>query len=257
MTISYVTSGPWGAGTGAFLPAATIDNNFWSLQTSINTLQSDMSTAVVSISAISVTGNQMYITLTNGAVQGPFTLPTGTWHWRGPWAPSTSYTVSDIVQYGIWLYLVTFAHTSAAVFDPGATDGSGHSYYQPILSIQQAAPVQSFVPGDSSGRWSSGNLWTPTVVDAGFYNRFPVNTPPSQIVIAVPPFSAVAFPVATEMHFRQAGTTGLFVQPQGGVQVVTPQGLLQMTDRFGATFTLKNMAQDLWELFGYLEPGSP
>ena len=143
------------------------------------------------------------------------------------------------------------------VFDPGATDGSGHSYYQPILAIQQAAPVQSFVPGDSSGRWSSGNLWTPTVVDAGFYNRFPVNTPPSQIVIAVPPFSAVAFPVATEMHFRQAGTTGLFVQPQGGVQVVTPQGLLQMTDRFGATFTLKNVAQDLWELFGYLEPGSP
>ena len=57
--------------------------------------------------------------------------------------------------------------------------------------------------------------------------------------------------------FGRGQVQGLLVATQGGVQVVTPQGLLQMTDRFGATFTLKNVAQDLWELFGYLEPGSP
>lgn len=128
----------WGGGQGSDLLAATIDLNFWTLAQAIAQLESDQS-ITVSIDYITVTGNQMYVTLTNHAVLGPFTLPTAEWSPRGNWAPTTAYAPFDVVSENGSLYLVTTAHTSAATFNVNATNGTGQALYVLILSAPENA----------------------------------------------------------------------------------------------------------------------
>ena len=248
MTVVYKNDGPWGTGQHSPLSSLQADTNFWTLVEDIAAINADLSGgAVVSIASITQPSfNTMAITLTNGSISN-FTLPSGTWRFRGAWQPSTVYAVGDVVQNGISLYLVIFAHTSGSTFDPGANDGMGHNYYQLLLSIQQAAPVQIWQPGDPR---IISNVWTPAITDAGTYNRFEIPSPTTTIML--PFFSSVAFPVNTEMHFRQASTGALLVEAPSGIILNGVEGLLNQTDRQGATFTLKNIATDEWDLFGYL-----
>lgn len=252
MTVIYKNNGPWGGGTNSPLPSLTVDENFWTLVQEIDAINASLSGhTIVGISQITVTGNQMSITLTNGAIEGPFTLPTGTWNFRGTWQPATNYAVGDVVQVGVSLYLVIWPHTSGSSFVPGANDGLGHDFYQLLLQIQQASPVQTWLA--NSTRIVLG-VWTPTINDAGTYNRFQVESP--AVSIMVPLNASVAFPVNTEIHFRQSGDAGLFVEWASGVTVHGVQGLLFNTNKEGATFTLKKVGTDEWDIFGYLEPGS-
>jgi len=131
--ITYRTSDPtrWGTGQGSDLSAAQIDINFWALFSLIQALTDHISAG--GIQSINQVGNQLFITLTDGAVLGPFTLPTAQWAFRGAWLPNTLYNPMDVIPSNGGLYLVLVRHTSAATFDPNANDGQGHSFYQLML----------------------------------------------------------------------------------------------------------------------------
>jgi hypothetical protein len=76
------------------------------------------------IAAISVDGTQMTITLQDGTVLGPYTLPVLTFRWRDEWTPSTMYAVLDVVKVtDVGIYMVQIAHTSGATFDPNLLIG--------------------------------------------------------------------------------------------------------------------------------------
>ncbi len=91
------------------------------------------------ITGFRAVGDQLYIDMSDGSVQGPLTMPVVRWFFRGVWTPNTVYARDNVVTGpDSAVYLVTFAHTSAAAFEPAATDGQGHNYYSLILRIPSA-----------------------------------------------------------------------------------------------------------------------
>jgi hypothetical protein len=145
MDITFRTLGAWGAGKGANLEASEVDNNFWSLAEAIVALQNDPPEAN-GIASITVSGTQMTITLTDGTVMGPFTLPVLTFRWRGEYDGALIYAVLDVftvntgtpfvdpatVRYGI--FLVQIAGTYG-MFDPDATVGGEPVFLQLFGSV--------------------------------------------------------------------------------------------------------------------------
>jgi hypothetical protein len=133
--ITYRTNDPtrWGNGHGSDLSAPQIDMNFWALFSLIQSLQDHQNVAGV-ISNISVQGSNLFITLGDGTVFGPFTLPTAHWNFRQDgWQPNTLYNAFDVFMYQGGLYLVIFGHTSAATFNTNANDGQVHGFYKLLL----------------------------------------------------------------------------------------------------------------------------
>lgn len=74
MTITYRTTGAWGAGKGANLTPAEVDGNFHDLATRVGSLETD-APQPVNIADITVVGTQMTIVLEDATSFGPFTLP--------------------------------------------------------------------------------------------------------------------------------------------------------------------------------------
>lgn len=141
MTIVYVTSGPWGPGQGQPLSAAQADGNFYDHELRIEAIE--LLSPGVGISTITQpTPNTIKITLTSGA-NFTFTLPTLTLNFRGAWLPSTHYAPFDVFEVASLLsvYMVLVDHTSAATFDPNATDGLGHNLYGLLLSVPNMLPT--------------------------------------------------------------------------------------------------------------------
>jgi hypothetical protein len=141
-SLTYRTSDVtrWGGGQGSNLTSTQVDLNFWNLFEAIDQLEADQA-LTVSIDFISqpLNGNQLFVHLTNHAVLGPFTIPTAQWNPRGNWAPLTNYAPFDVVSFGGNLYLITTAHTSAATFNPNATNGLNQNLYILILSAPENA----------------------------------------------------------------------------------------------------------------------
>jgi hypothetical protein len=165
--ITYRTIGSWGAGKGANLQAAEVDNNFWSLAEAINDLINDPPQAN-GIGAINVSGTQMTIVLNDGSIMGPFTLPVLTFRWRGEWQPSTPYAQLDVFTVeASGIYFVLIPYTSGPAFDPNVTDGSGNPVLQQLFgAVDGGLAGLSGVslndpPQDMSGLvyYASSGLW--------------------------------------------------------------------------------------------------
>lgn len=126
----------WGGGQGSDLAAVTIDLNFWTLFSAVETLEAGQASFGAGIDYINqpANGNLFYVHLTDHRVLGPFIIPTAQWASRGAWAPLTVYAAYDVVSNNGALYLITIPHTSAATFSAFATDGSGHNLYNLLLS---------------------------------------------------------------------------------------------------------------------------
>jgi hypothetical protein len=143
MDLVFRTLGAWGAGKGANLEANEIDNNFWSLAEAIINLQNNPAPPT-GIASITVAGTQMTITLTDGTVMGPFTLPVLTFRWRDEFIGGTSYATLDVfkvtsgnpyvdpatVRYGIFLVNIAGSWTT---FDPDQVDGSGNPVFTQLF----------------------------------------------------------------------------------------------------------------------------
>jgi hypothetical protein len=95
-------------------------------------------------------------------------------NWRGEWEPITAYSPFDLFQVpdvGVFFSLV--AHTSAATFDPLATDESGNDLYQKVFQAieSEIANIEAQFPGSQP---SSGSMMVyiqsddrDLVIDAG------------------------------------------------------------------------------------------
>lgn len=141
MPLNFITTdaGRWGTGQERPLTAAQLDENIWSLKLLADAASSN---GPVSISAIRVvSGENMWVDLTDGSTFGPFILPRAAMQGRGAWASAVSYAVGDIVSVGNSAYLVLHAHVSGSVFSEGATDGSGNLVYTKIISIDNQVPT--------------------------------------------------------------------------------------------------------------------
>lgn len=135
MTQTYRTDDltRWGSGKGSNLTPAEVDVNFWDVIQRLLTLEA-LPDAAAYIDHFEISGTQLYVHMSDSTVFGPYTLPVATFQSKGEWTSSTPYVVLDTFTINGGLYVVIFAHTSAATFDAGANDGAGHDYY--ALMIQ-------------------------------------------------------------------------------------------------------------------------
>jgi hypothetical protein len=109
-------------------------------------------------------------------------------------------------------------------------------------------PVAS-TPVPATGATVTTTSFGPVLANANQYIRCTNSVGCS---ITVPTNSTVAFPLWTELHFRQANTGGLAFIGAIGVTINVPDGFENGTVAEGATVTLKKVAENEWDLFGLL-----
>jgi hypothetical protein len=150
VTIVYVTSGAWGAGSGAPNSAAQVDGNFYDVDQRIVDLDAAMAEGK-RIESITSADNILTITFTDGTSQD-IPLPIAVITYVGQWTNSTPYTTGQMVSvHSLGMYQVLVNHTTPplpAIFDPNAVDGSGnplYSFWMPLYDVNYDAAI--FVPG--------------------------------------------------------------------------------------------------------------
>jgi hypothetical protein len=181
MDLTFRTLGAWGSGKGANLTPGEVDNNFWELAQAIVDLAANPALPV-GIANITVSGTSMTITLTDGTVMGPFTLPVLTFRWRGEWQPFTTYAELDVFTVThVGIYMVQVEHTTGAAFEPdllvppttgspaylmlfGSTDASLSALPDVALTDVQDGDV--LVWDEPTGTWQNVPLGTMADQDA-------------------------------------------------------------------------------------------
>ena len=196
------------------------------------------------IDYFSIVGPNLFVTLTDHTVLGPYALPV--WNLatalRGDWLPATNYNQSDVFNVEGSLHVALQALTSAATFDPTATDGLGNNLYG-LLLRNPAVPVLTI----------TGLSFTPDITYANSYVRC---TNIGGCTITIPDDASVAFPINTEIHFRQADVGGVDFDALSPVHVNRVEGYLNLTACEGATVFIKKVAADTWDIGGLLAVGS-
>jgi hypothetical protein len=151
MTIVYVTSGAWGAGTGAPNSAAQVDGNFFDVDQRVVDLTADLAEGK-RIDTVTYTSSSMTFHFTDDTLQ-VIPLPIATFTYVGQWTNDTPYGPGHLITATNGFYQVLESHTTPpwpALFDPNATDGTtdNNKLYQlwmPLRDINYDAAV--FVPG--------------------------------------------------------------------------------------------------------------
>ena len=119
--------------------------NFWVLYSLIISLQN---AEPITISYFTVTGNQMWITMTDHYVFGPYTIPQAVWNFRGAWQQNQPYNVNDVftAEGGVWLCICPQLNSGSSFYDL-ANDGRGHNYYALLLAAPPGAIPANGLPG--------------------------------------------------------------------------------------------------------------
>jgi len=146
MPLIYRNAGAWGPGKAARLTSLEADGNIHDLDGRVRSLEENPPEAV-GIDHFGVSGNALTVHLTDGSIQGPFTLPSAQWRWAGEWQPLTAYYVLDLVAQGGSIYLVQHNHISDAIFAPDAEDVLGFRYARLIAPPEQPYDVGMFHAG--------------------------------------------------------------------------------------------------------------
>lgn len=151
MTIVYVSTGPWGAGTGAPNSAAQVDGNFFDVDQRVVGLTADLAEGK-RIDTVTYTSSSMTFHFTDGTSQ-VIPLPIATFTYVGQWTNETPYGPGQLITGTNGFYQVLESHTTPpwpAPFDPNATDETtdNNQLYQlwmPLRDINYDAAI--FVPG--------------------------------------------------------------------------------------------------------------
>ena len=171
----YRGAGPWGPGKGSNLIAAEFDSNTYQL---VQLIEAKAAQGV-GILTMTVTGNELWVTLTDSTLLGPYVLPVVSISFVGAWLPATQYYANQIFTANGATYIVNENHVSASSFDAGANDGLGNDYYGLLLSnAANALPtggavgmvMQKATTADFSALWA----W-PTL--AGLHDVLPSPAP--------------------------------------------------------------------------------
>jgi hypothetical protein len=151
MTIVYVTTGAWGAGTGTPNSAAQVDGNFYDVDQRIIDLNADLAEGK-RIDFVTYTSISMTFHFTDGTSQ-VIPLPVATLEYVGLWTNDTPYQRGNMIVAENGFYQVLENHTTPpppAPFDPNATDGSTdnnrlYQLWMPLNDVNYDAAI--FVPG--------------------------------------------------------------------------------------------------------------
>jgi len=151
MTITYVTTGAWGAGTGTPNSAAQVDGNFHDVDQRIVALNADLAEGK-RIDTVTYTDNSMTFHFTDGTSQ-VIPLPVATFQYVGAWVNSAPYGPGHLFTAANGFWQVLESHTTPpwpAAFDPNATDGSTdnnplYQLWMPLRDVNYDAAI--FVPG--------------------------------------------------------------------------------------------------------------
>jgi hypothetical protein len=266
MAYKFRTTGPWGPGTSVDLDPVDVDNNFWQAIQDI----AEKSTQGVGIADVIVTGNQFSFVLTDHTVLGPYTLPMMEISFGGEWAPNTFYAAGKIITHGGSTYFVEQNHTSDTTFDPGANDGFGHDFYGLLLTnasltLPTGGPagwvLAKASDADYALQWQApnvnatvitvetvtGSTINPLLPDIGKYFRCASG---SGTLVTLPLNSSVAFPIGTELKFRQDTIFGV-VEITGvtGVVINTIEGFLATTAKQGAVIEAIKVDINVWDVW--------
>jgi hypothetical protein len=149
MTVVYVTTGAWGAGTGTPNSAAQVDGNFYHFEQAVAALEADLAEGK-RIDTVTYTSNSMTFHFTDGTSQ-VIPLPIATLEFVGEWTNSTTYIRGNMISgRGLGIFQVLQDHVTPpppATFNPDATMG-GELLYQlwmPLRDVNYDAAI--FVPG--------------------------------------------------------------------------------------------------------------
>ena len=190
------------------------------------------------VSNIVVTGRQVTFYLSNGDTFGPFTLPIAQPRYRGSWIALASYAVFDIIRTeNDGTFMVAVNHTADTTFDPSRAIDGDEVYIQiapdPALSTEVITV--------------SGTTLTLSAVHKAAYLRF---TNASGCAVTVP---EDVFPDGAEIHLRQVSTGPITLIPAStGVVISAPFAKDTASEAQGATFTLKHISANEFDLFGQL-----
>lgn len=158
----------WGAGKGANLNPVEVDENFWDLLQRLQTVEENPAQPL-QIGNITVSGNRMTITLSDGATSfGPFTLPQAVFRFTGAYQGAREYAAFDVFTANDGLYLVLVEHTSDAAFDPDAQI-TGQALYQFILPFPNLYDIGFFFPGTPGAGITSGAAMFTLIANRKFY----------------------------------------------------------------------------------------
>lgn len=152
MTIVYVTTGVWGAGSGTPNSAAQVDGNFYDVDQRLVDMVADLAEGK-RIDTVTYASNSMTFHFTDGTSQ-VIPLPVATLEYVGPWMNSVPYIRGQLITADNGFYQVLQDHTTPAApatFDPNATDGSTdnnplYQLWMPINDVNYDAAI--FVPGN-------------------------------------------------------------------------------------------------------------
>ena len=182
MDLTFRTDGAWGPGKGANLQAAEVDNNFWSVATEILNLQ-DNPALPNGIQSITISGTQMTITLTDGTVMGPYTIPVLVMRWRDEWQPQTPYVQLDVFKVtDQGIYLVQLDHVSGDVFDPDIEVGGAPALMQifgsadaslsqlPDVVLQNLQDGDALIWNSTTQKWENLHLGSMAYQEASQVN---------------------------------------------------------------------------------------
>ena len=252
MALTFRTAGDWGVGKGGNLLPAEVDANFYELAQQIAALGAGPAPA--EIDEITLVGSQLTITLSDARIFGPFTLPIGGFAWRGEWTSSTAYAVRDVVSVaGVGVYLVLQAHSSAGVFDAGATLGG--------------APVYELMLAASAG---GGGVSRSVVTIAAATFNAPVAEAMHRVVwgtatctVTIPHDTDLDLPVGTILRFTKEETGDVIIQNDGvkGNWINWPpaydnSGSATMAASPWSVVTLMKTAANEWMGWGDLTPAA-
>ena len=216
------------------------DANIRTLRDMVQDLIDNPPTAV-SVSNITVSGNQMTVWLSDGSSMGPFALPVAVFSWRGEWLPSTGYFELDIVTNDDSIYMVMYNHTSGLEFDPDALSESDDAVYHLM--------------------WSSLSSSFSTVVTVGTDTRQPVASEAGSYFrcihidgceVTIPTNATAAFQTSDELHFYQGSDNPVFFTAAVGVTISPYEGHDLFTAGRGRVVTLKYVGSNVWDIFGGL-----
>jgi hypothetical protein len=229
----------WGYGQGSDLSAVQIDNNFWNLNSRVSTLEIS-SAHGKSIAEIFESNGALWVLYTDHTTDGPFPIPTSAFRWRGVWAPTTAYSVNDLLYYQGGIYFALQSFTSGSSFALGG-GGSGGQWLQ-LMLLFPAIPTATV----------STATFQPDITYSNTYIRC---TNATGCAFTIPNDATVTWVVDTEMHVRDCTQSGGWVSfiAGSGVTINFPEGRLLRSLTPGAVIGMKHVAANTWDLWGLLE----
>lgn len=149
--------------------------------------------------------------------------------------------------------LDTFAGIAPSADVQSILAAANHAAIKVLLGLVIGTNVQAYSAklaaiAANTVSTQAGTAYTAVLADADTFIRFTNGSP---VTFTIPPNSAEAFPVGTEINFAQSGAGALTVAAGAGVTINSRSADLTLAGQYAAAF-VKKTAADTWLMNGDL-----